>query len=172
MNSKENHCEQRRKEKDLWTHCRVRAAAADRCPEADLLAAYLDHRLSQTEKHDIEAHLVTCPSCLDTIVFLGQIDEDLLSPVAEKDLRAACHLVAPDVSPRAGIRRRIARWLFPLPLQPVFAPVLLIAVCMAGFYLGNRTGADQLFVRHAMAAELQFGLVQSLTNSDADGEDG
>jgi hypothetical protein len=172
MESKPDPNQQRRIGKDLWNQCRVQLPAAGRCPEAGLLAAYLDRGLTENENSGIEAHLVKCRVCLDTLLFLREIDNDLLAAVAEKDLLAACNLVTPVRAPLAGVGKRLSGWFCPLPLSPIFASAFLILVCLTGFYLGNRTGTDRMFVKNALVTELQFGLDHPLVSDDSDREEG
>ncbi len=172
MTRKENHQTRIPSETDLWDQCRFQRPEPDRCPEAGLLAAYMDHGLSEIEEGNIDAHLVQCRDCLDTVLLLKAIENDHHTPVPEKARVAAINLVPFRSSRRTGREERLSGWRFPLPITPAFATVLLVLVCLTGLYLGNRTGTDRMLVKNMLATELLFGLDQPLAINSADGEEG
>src|SRR5688572_14239383 len=55
--------------------------AMNSCPDRDLLAAYVDRRLADTDA--LEAHLAACPDCRAEVVALA----DLVAQVAASDRR-------------------------------------------------------------------------------------
>jgi anti-sigma factor RsiW len=172
MKEKQARPKQVKNEKALWRQCRIRLPKPDKCPDAGIMAAYVDHGLSEKENSKLEGHLVQCQACLDTILFLKAIENDRHTPVPTKDRIAAIDLVSPRSSRRTEKKERLSGWLFPLPITPAFAAVLLVLVCLTGLYLGNRTGADRMLVKNMLATELLFGLDQPFEINSADGEEG
>jgi hypothetical protein len=172
MNQKRTLPAQLKNEKAIWKQCRVQLDAPGHCPEATLLAAYLDQGLSENERNHIETHLVQCRDCLDTILFVKDLEDDIHQPVRKKDIAAASRLITPKQPPRTRRNERLSGWFFPLPINPVFTAALLVLVCITGFYLGHQTGTNRMFVRNVLATELQFGLDLPLTDNNADREDG
>jgi len=55
---------------------RVRATAE--CPEAELFAGYLDHKLSAADHARVTEHLADCPSCLEQAVMALEIGDGAL----------------------------------------------------------------------------------------------
>lgn len=94
----------------------LRAAArrgrpAGPCPDASLLAAYVDRGLSAPERASIERHLADCANCMEQLALLAAVDlADEPSP-------------APALSWDPG--RLLRRWGW---LVPVATVVLLVAI--------------------------------------------
>ncbi len=57
---------------------------AETHPEADVLAAFAERRLSKAERNSVLAHLAGCPECRDVVAFVAQ-------PVAETHPRSFVH---------------------------------------------------------------------------------
>ncbi len=91
------------------------------CPDEEIIAAYLEHRLDSVRCEKFESHLCNCPNCRETVATAGTISHRLtrsqsLQMTSEKRIQAAIVEVknVQNSSPKAGdqIRGKIERYLF------------------------------------------------------------
>ncbi len=133
-------------------------AQEGKCPDTEVLAAYLDQRLSADEARRVEAHLAQCDGCLDTLLAVHHALEESAenSCLDQRRLQEAMELVPGTPHLFDGICRRIESFLHELFVPaPVFA-VLLIAACSMGFYAGMYAGIDRQICQRVVSAELHF----------------
>jgi anti-sigma-K factor RskA len=132
---------------------------SERCQHADTVAAYLLGALSDGERAQFEAHLVTCTACRDDVATLGYVVDALpaIAPPARPPVELRTRLmetvraeadVLHAAGPEADRPRRSWSWLEgmrrrPLALAGAFS-VLLLAV-LGGF--GLRAATDQTKTR-------------------------
>jgi|GEM_PF-2827075 hypothetical protein len=143
--------------KKMWLKCRLRRESRKKCPDANILAAYIDHSLSESEAQSLEAHLLQCGTCFDTVLAVRKaINKPVDGSLPDLELQRLFDLV----SSRSGVWNRILDVLagFGAPrVIPVPALVLsIILVCVLGFYSGMQTRFEQDTFRKTIAAELQF----------------
>jgi hypothetical protein len=132
-------------------------------PGEEMLADYLEGRLSDDDRAEMEGHLSTCESCLDELI----ADRDLLrnregvdlEEVPSRVTEAAVHLVTERgsrsyVFPSAGLKRALRGFLTRLRL-PVFGEWALSPI------RGTKTvvSKDLIYLKKTfkeMAAEIQI----------------
>ncbi len=147
--------------KALWRRIKLRPPQDSPCPDAMCLAAYLDGRLPNAETAAMEAHLVHCEQCLETVLLLRETAAERQMPVAREKLDPIHELVPRIPGPRSfpsGIVKGILGLLRP---APVWAVILLLLLTVGSFNLGGRMARDTRFIHTALTAELQFNLVSA-----------
>jgi anti-sigma factor RsiW len=132
--------DEEREDISLWRRFRAEAAGqrASGCPEANLLAAYIDSRTIAPEAEAIEEHLALCTFCMDQVAGVRAIREEPTGSVAEPVLRRAKNLVPP-----SGARTRSSKVMFRAreALNWAALAAALLVVCYAGFSMGGLTAA-------------------------------
>jgi hypothetical protein len=131
-----------KEEQDLWRRWRERGGARMAAPSTALLAAYADHRLSETEAEPVEAWLADDPAAWPELVALRAA---VAAPVASADaaeamIAGACALVADRaaLAPDGNVvplRRPARSWRNALAWSGVAAS--LVAVSLVGFTMGS-----------------------------------
>lgn len=142
--------QQTENEARLWERYRRGRGWAEEtaCPEPGLLAAYLDGRAGAAETREVEKHLISCPSCLETI----------------RELRALRAEPLPDVPPRVFAR---ARTVLPPERPRVLEPLwgnwkkalvwtAAAASIAAASAAGLRLGREAVLGRHRLAESAPF----------------
>src|SRR5215472_18687364 len=91
----------RAKEHALWRHWRAAvvnaAGEAAPAPDALLLAAYAEHRLSEVVAEEVEAWLALHPEAIEDVLAAADSKVDVLAAVSEAAVARATALVpAPD----------------------------------------------------------------------------
>jgi len=134
----------------LWKRYQKGIAKEHRspCPDASLLAAYLDGNASGKSARLIEEHLLTCPDCLEAIFEIRSLQKAQLIDVPDRLKERAKELV-PARRPRErkvtlplpGLRdalflylRRSAAW--------ALAAAGIIIACVGGMKLGGGMVTD------------------------------
>jgi anti-sigma factor RsiW len=56
-----------------------------RCPAAEVLAAYLDHQLTDDERILVERHLVVCNKCRQIVSRAVKANDSVDSPVVDEE---------------------------------------------------------------------------------------
>lgn len=137
-------------DRDLWRRLRPRPGPAGAaCPDAGLLGGFLERRLTEGETALMEAHLATCPACLDAL-------SDARAALAAPAEAPAPWLLArlDSLGPRAAgtaIHRR-ATWLG--VAEGLAAAAVVVLAVLAGFAMGRRTFADRSRAADLVASEL------------------
>lgn len=139
----------------LWAMVR-REPAGGACPDAMDLAGYVDRRLDDARREEIEAHLAGCVPCLEAVAETRSL---VCEPAPRELVDRARGLVEPRVLhwPRAAAARRRVAW----PL----AAAASVAVCVLGYRIGVSAFAGGP-PSDAMLAEMTFGVFGA---ADAEG---
>ncbi len=156
MNKSSNH--KKDEIKKIWQRCRLPKGQKGVCPDEELLAAYLDHRLSGDQLESMERHLLQCDSCFSTVLFMREAldSNETADALSQKEIQQLFDLVPRDSHPGKGILDRLSRFLsLRLVSAPAFA-LSMILICGLGFYAGMQTRMDQDFYHKQVAAELSF----------------
>ncbi len=154
----------------LWHKCLIRDRDFKECPDLKVLAAYLDHRLSENESEAVEAHLLYCDECLDALVGVREALNGSEDSISEARMRRIFDLV-PESKGILHHIRDILSDLFALPVLPrPLAAACILLICLAGFFAGMKTGMDEKIYYSTMAVELQFSL--GMPDRELFGEDG
>jgi anti-sigma factor RsiW len=133
---------------------RLMRPPAGPCPEAMLLAAYVDGAASADEVRQVEGHLAACPRCL--------------AAVAEvRDLLAAGPMLTPDrvaarakaLAPAAARAARGSRWRDAARWAAAAAAIAVVGY--AGFSAGNATCRSRSDQSAALVSEASFGLADA-----------
>ena len=122
------------------------------CPSTMELAAYLDGRLADAARGEVEAHLVLCSDCREALHEVGAIGTDESLPfVAPALIESARALVAA----RPAVQRRgwaaAARWSFAAAASLAMA---LLAFQAGASFAGTARPAEDLAAR-----EMSLGLL-------------
>ena len=169
--AKPRHCT--RETKKMWQSCRISRRDCSKCPEPELLAGYLDHRLSESRAEEVERHLLQCPSCFESSLVIQQaMDTYQHEALDEAQLQQLYALVPekPGLLRRAinQMAERLASMVVP---APAFALSILL-VCGLGFYAGMETWAKQDLFQTQVAAELDFFFDNPAMWYESTGEEG
>jgi len=125
---------------------------------ADLVFAYQDGRLTETEKAEFEQHLRTCPACGARLREISEIDgllQKAVTPVPGADFAASWQKIAAALAPAPGRRvyapRRAPRWAL---LAAGFLAFFILGVGFARLYFPpagteNTASADAPFLYSA-----------------------
>ncbi len=138
---------------EIWQQCRIAGVENDGCPEADLLASWLDGRLNDGQRESLESHLLHCEQCMETVVSIRRSLDDKPEKIPWS-LRSIYGLV-----PAADLSfsfENVMQLLHPLRPGPVIALAGLILLVTTSGYLGSRMAADRLFIHQILVAELSF----------------
>lgn len=115
-----------------------------KCPDDEVLAAYLTGNLSEEERERIEEHLVVCRDCTENLISSSEVESSYQSTeetfTTEQMVRRAKQLVkARDTS---ALRERMSSWFFGLRPVPVMVAVsiLLVAVTFSVYNLRRPSG--------------------------------
>ncbi len=160
-------------EKKLWSRFKIKDSSRGRCPDENLLAAYIDHTLTKSEKKEVERHLLTCPSCLNAIIEIGQaLGMPQKEGLKEKDLEGIFELVPEGPGVIEAVLERIREFLTKRAVPaPCFA-LSVFLVCAVGFYAGSQTWFEQEFFKKKIVAELIFSFDSTVTDYHFSGDKG
>src|SRR5262245_44061733 len=86
-----------------------RGRTPDVCPDAAILAAYVDRSLSTEEHAAVESHVADCSACLEHLSLVAALDAPEESPVS---------------APTFDLGRMVRRWGW---LVPAATAVLVVA---------------------------------------------
>jgi len=134
-------------DKALWRRYRGRAygpeAAAS--PDLELIAAFLDGRLTGPERAAAEAWLAATPAAVEVLVAAQRARLSGERPIVPREIIARAQALADPAAPQAatapGWRERLADLPRLLPMaQWAAAAALLALACYAGFDLGLESG--------------------------------
>jgi hypothetical protein len=143
-------------EASLWR--RVERPAPGECPDLDLLAAFIDGRLTDVEREAVESHVAACAVCVDAV-------RDGAVIAAEPGLT----MVSPGVIERAAalVAAPASKGRFALALRWSLAAAASIAVSAAGYVAGQRSSAAAN--DSDLAGEASFGMLGSWSGGAEDG---
>jgi hypothetical protein len=51
---------------------------SDKCPEIEILAAYVDHNLTLDEQQQVESHLIVCTLCRQVVILTSRSKDSIL----------------------------------------------------------------------------------------------
>ncbi len=128
--------------RDLWRRwggARSRPGPGE-CPDAMLLAAWLDGRCDSSESERVEAHLAVCEACLAAVVELRTPLDEAATPVSLRMVERAAGLVP--------------RWRAATLLRLTAAAAVVVAACGAGFLAGDSAARKRWQAETTLAAEL------------------
>jgi predicted anti-sigma-YlaC factor YlaD len=136
----------------LWEQMnRAWPAEAGPCPDALLLAAYIDGTATDAEVQRIDGHLAACPACLATV---GEIRGLLAAPpmLAPRPVldRAKALVLAAHVAAARTRWLTIGRW--------AAAAAAAVIVGYIGFVAGHATWLGRDALANALVCETSFGL--------------
>lgn len=91
------------------------------CADVRTLADYIEGRLSEDEKEQVEEHLSTCDKCLEEFVFAHSLlnDSELMETASEPctpEFRVHLHPASVFQEVRDRVKQKISDWLTELPL--------------------------------------------------------
>ena len=120
--------------------------AGGECPDAMVLAAYLDARLDAAEAERFEAHLAACPACLRALREARELLSAGPMVAPPRVVRSAKALVAA----RRLRLRRAAGW--------AAAVAASVAIGLSGFVAGSATQRGRQVAEARVLEEASFGL--------------
>ncbi len=143
----------------LWKRTCFRPQMVGTCPGPNILAAYIDHTLSDSELEEVESHLINCNECLETVIL---VRDALKNSEDAMPSSLAIHDILKDIPDQRGYVFKIKKVLSSLwcpAILPRYAmTALMILACMIGFYTGFQTGMEQKAFYTTVLAELEFSL--------------
>ncbi len=159
--------------KRLWSRIRIKDSSRGKCPDENLLSAYIDHTLTKSQEKEVERHLLTCPSCLDAVIEIRRVlDMPQKKGLHERDLKGIFDLVPQGPGLVEGIVERIRRFLTKRAVPaPCFA-LSVFLVCAFGFYTGSQTWQRQESFNKKIVAELKFFFDTTETDYHFSGDNG
>lgn len=119
---------------------RFAAVRGDGCPDDDRLAAYVRRRLTADQRADVDAHLQTCPACINRLIDTMEIEAAATSALPERlqaRVRDSVNARLSGASP-ADRRPRITVWRN--WLDALLAPRALTAAAAAALALAVTVG--------------------------------
>jgi hypothetical protein len=136
-------------ERRLWLRWHTlgeRSRAAE--PDALLLAAYAEGRLSEAEAEPVEAWLATLPDALGDVTAARAANQDPPQPISDRILGKAAALVPEDGAPagaeilpfRAPLPQRPPQWRRALAWSSIAASILCAS--LIGFSMGSEAYAN------------------------------
>jgi anti-sigma factor RsiW len=159
--------------KKIWEKCHITEGAHEKCPDIDILAAYLDHRLSDNKSEVVERHLLQCSSCLNAALIIREaIDRPKEDALTDQEVQQLFDLMPRSPGSWRQILERIAGLL---ASRVVPAPVFALSVflmCGIGFYAGMQTRVEQDLFHNQIAAELNFFFDNPAMDHKFSGEEG
>jgi len=103
------------------------------CPDEELLAAYLEGRLSQDETDRVEEHLTICSKCADTVISFSEVESmdysEKESYATDDMIKKAKNMMKPQEMP--SLWERVSDWFTvfrPVPVMATVSAMLIIAV--------------------------------------------
>ncbi len=159
--------------KRIWQRCRLPEGAKKACPDTDILAAYVDHRLSGRESELLERHLLECPSCFDAVVLIRDVMErPEKEALSNEEMRRLFDLVPPGRNRGRQMLDALTGFLSSrlIPV-PAFA-LSVFLICGLGFYAGMETRFDQDLYQEQISAELGFFFDNTASGLGLPGEEG
>ena len=112
------------------------AAPAEPCPDAEMLAAYVDRTLSTAEAQAVEAHAASCGPCTQMMAMLVDSDPEAAADAVPEDDRAPA--AAPARAPRTEPRASASWWRWGFAI-PALAAVLVLGVWLSSMLPGGRS---------------------------------
>ncbi|MEW6366792.1 MAG: zf-HC2 domain-containing protein [Acidobacteriota bacterium] len=147
-------------DKETWS----RYAGLDRkkpgspCPDANLMAAYVDGSATESEQETVERHLASCDSCLHAVVEVRALGRSEAPAGVPGDVVSRATALVP--GPRPTYDRKPV-WLFgPISQAAKWAAAaaVMVAACAAGYELGASTCRVKSRIGNAVHAELAAGV--------------
>lgn len=149
-------------------------------PSLEILSAYVDGRVDDRQRAEIEAHLAACEGCYELVkeVVLSQADIDAVAPIAGLvDVPTGPPVVASATASKVEsfpARRRVIVWtgvalaaaasLFVIVRSPIFAPRSEVSVAPLIAAVG-----DQRFIEARLSGGFHYGpLLSPLRSGSAD----
>ncbi len=133
------------------------ASSAAGCPDANALGGFLEGRFSEGDRQGIEAHLVDCGACLETLIELrGSLGEPLVA-VPDHLLQRIQDLVPGE--PATG-RLRLA----PALAESMAVAAALAVACLLGFTIGSQASWDRAKVNLQAQASFRLGIGPDLAD--------
>lgn len=115
-----------------------------KCPDDELLAAYLEGNLGEKDRDKIEEHLVACTKCTESLIASSEVESSY--PFTKETLFSdgMVRKVKDLVKPRETIPlwERVSSWFFGLRPVPVMVAtsVILVAVTLGVYNLHRPSG--------------------------------
>jgi hypothetical protein len=126
------------------------AAPAEPCPDAEILAAYVDRSLSTVEAQSIESHAASCGACTQMLAMLVDSDPEAAAGAVPEDDRAPAS--APAWAPRAQPPASSSWWRWGFAI-PALAAVLVLGVWLSSMRPdGRSTDVTDVMARNEPAA--------------------
>jgi len=129
----------KRDERLWWEKYRRNRVGGERsdCPGTEALAAFIDGRITETEKTAIETHLAGCGNCLNTVIETRALLRETIRPAPEAVVERARALMESRRDRKKPLQifsglKKISVW--------AAAAGLLLAAGLGGFYLGRDLG--------------------------------
>lgn len=123
-------------------------------PDANMLAGYLDKKLSKTEHIQLEQHLSQCPLCLTHITALHDVAP---TPVPDRIIHRAKSLLPEDKN--SGYIYKFWPWLNGLTWVGSFS--IFVITAFIGFNMGTASFEQEAVMTQWQQAEVNFDLGES-----------
>src|SRR5687767_6740459 len=126
------------------------AAPAEPCPDAEILAAYVDRSLSTAEAQAVESHAASCGPCTQMLAMLVDSDPEAAAGAVPEDDRTPAS--APAWAPRAQPPASSSWWRWGFAI-PALAAVLVLGVWLSSMRPdGRSTAVTDVMARNEPAA--------------------
>lgn len=142
MNNKKDHLDLVIKQ--VFARMKKLSPKPAKCPDDELLSAYLEGSLGRKETDRIEEHLILCEKCTDNLILVSQAETTYESveesfPTREMVKRAKALVKVRDTS---ALWERMSSWFFGLRPVPVMVAtsVILVAVTFGVYNLRRPSG--------------------------------
>ena len=146
--------------KQLWRHYRSKVGSSGECPDALLLASFVEGRCSEHDVQGMEHHLALCATCLETVTLLRDPilgSSDVPSFVVEQ----AKGLVPEPMAIQRASQGADPWWSWEWGLQWTALAATCAGICVIGFNLGMAVQQTQMQIDQLVVSEMLFGLGDS-----------
>lgn len=143
--------------KRLWKEFKKTShASVTNCPDSNMLAGYIDHRLSKEESKAVEAHIAGCDPCLESLLLIKKETLTVSRPLPEGELEPIFDLVTGKTSLAQEIKKNLSEFFASISYNVPALAASVLVVCLAAFLIGMKTGTDIERYNKAIASELLF----------------
>lgn len=153
--------------KRLWRHYRSQVGSSGECPDALLLASFVDGRCPEQDVQGMEHHLALCSTCLETVTLLR--DPTLRSSeVPSFVVEQGKSMVGQPASTPVRNQDASRGWSWEWGLQWTALAATCAVICVVGFNLGMAVQQTQMQVDQLVVSEMLFGLGDYVGGLSAD----
>lgn len=130
--------------KQVFSKMKKLTPKAAKCPDDEVLAAYLTGNLSEEERERIEEHLVVCRDCAENLISSSEVESSYQSTEETFTTKEMLKRAKDLVKPRGALAlwERVSSWFTvfrPVPVM-VAASVILVVVAFGVYNLRRPSG--------------------------------